>query len=113
MENNLLFEPDAKTRVATAMSASLSFSAERKYLDGIDSDQTEFELRPLPNSTRLDAKWIAIRQVGRPLEHGPEQCFTAIQKILYSCFRPKEVQLLFLIIGDGDECSMYLVDRSN
>lgn len=108
MENNLLFEPDAKTRVATAMSASLSFSAERKYLDGIDSDQTEFELRPLPNSTRLDAKWIAIRQVGRPLEHGPEQCFTAIQKILYSCFRPKEVQLLFLIIGDGDECSMYL-----
>ena len=49
-----------------------------------------------------------IRQIGKPLEESAESCFTAIQKILYSCFLPKETQLLFLIVGNGTENKLYL-----
>ena len=108
MEKNNYLEPAAKARVATAMAASLSFCSERKYLERITSDDSPFSIQANPRSSQLDAKWIAITQVGRPLEKGAENCFTAIQKILYSCFLPKEIQLLFLIIGDGEENHMYI-----
>lgn len=113
MANINPYEPAAKARVATAMSASLSFCAERKYLQDIDSENSRFKICPLANSAQLDAKWISIKQVGRPVEKGPENCFVAIQKILYSCFIPKKVQLLFLIVGNGEECNMYLGLRGN
>ena len=108
MANINPYEPIAKARVATAMSASLSFCAERKYLEDIDSEKSPFQIHPLTNSAQLEAKWISIKQVGRPVEKGPENCFVAIQKILYSCFIPKKVQLLFLITGNGEECNMYI-----
>lgn len=108
MEKYNPLEPIAKARVATAMAASLSFCSERKYLERISAEDSLFTLQASPRSSQLDAKWIAITQVGRPLEKGAENCFTAIQKILYSCFLPKEIQLLFLIIGDGEENHMYV-----
>lgn len=108
MANISPFEPAAKARVATAMAASFSFCSERKYLAEISHEDSFFELRANPSATQLDAKWIAIKQVGRPLEKSAEHCFTAMQKILYSCFLPKEMQLLFLIVGTGTECKMYL-----
>ena len=95
------------------MSAALSFCAERKYLENIDSETSPFQIHPIANSAQLKAKWIAIKQVGRPVEKGPENCFVAIQKILYSCFIPKKIQLLFLITGKGEECNMYLGLRGN
>lgn len=101
-------EPVAKARVATAMAASLSFCSERKYLEGITKEDAPFILRATSRTSQLDVKWIAVTQVGKPLEKSAENCFIAIQKILYSCFLPKEVQLLFLIIGDGYENSMYI-----
>ena len=90
MANINPYEPVAKARVATAMSASLTFCAERKYLQDIDSENSPFKIRPLTNSAVLEARWISIKQVGRPVEKGPENCFVAIQKILYSCFIPKK-----------------------
>lgn len=108
MENYNPLEPVAKARVATAMSASLSFCSERKYLERISSENSPFILHAESRSSQLDAQWIAVTQVGRPLEKGAENCFTAIQKILYSCFMPKEIQLLFLIIGDGESNHMYI-----
>ncbi len=105
-------ESIAKAHVATAMSASLSFCSERKYLDDIDKEGALFQLHASIRSTQASAKWIAIKQVGRPLEKGPENCFVAIQKILYACFFPKEAQLLFLIIGEKGESNMYIGLRS-
>ena len=108
MANISPYEPAAKARVATAMAASFSFCSERKYLAEISRDDSFFKLRAVPSPAQLEAKWIAIKQVGRPLEKSAEHCFTAMQKILYSCFLPKEMQLLFLIVGTGSECKMYL-----
>jgi hypothetical protein len=90
------------------MAASLSFCSERKYLEGITKEDAPFILRATSRTSQLDVKWIAVTQVGKPLEKSAENCFIAIQKILYSCFLPKEVQLLFLIIGDGYENSIYV-----
>lgn len=108
MNNELqYFEPAAKVLAATAMSQTVSFCMERKYLSGIERGDC-FKLKAEEQLDSLDASWIRIKQVGKPLEDSAENCFTAIQKILYSCFIPDEVQLLFLISGDSKENCMYL-----
>ena len=114
MENQLtkITESDLKMQTATAMAQTLSFSFERKYLETFSSVGTNdvqlFHLKEIATSAKSDAQWIAITQVGRPLKDNAEFCFTAMQKILYSCFLPKKTQLLFLITNDGVESKMYL-----
>ena len=97
-------EPAAKALAATAVSQTLSFCMERKYLQDITSEDNQlFEVEPLPTTSITQATWIEVQQVGRPLEKSAESCFTAIQKILFSCFLPKDIQLLFLVTGNGRE----------
>jgi len=106
-------EPVAKALAATAVSQTLSFCMERKYLQDITSEDNQlFEIEALPSTSITQATWIEVRQVGRPLEKSAESCFTAIQKILFSCFLPKEIQLLFLVTGNGQENKLYLGLRS-
>lgn len=104
------FEPLAKTLAATNMAQSLSFCMERKYLQGIDNAVSAdlFHLEASAPVADSNVKWINVTQIGRPLENSAENCFTAIQKILYSCFLPKKVQLIFLVIGHNGKSSMYL-----
>lgn len=115
MEQQLqALEPAAKVLAATALSQSLSFCTERKYLEKIGNKNLNdiFLLEAIPCTLKEEAAWIEIKQVGKPLEESTESCFTAIQKILFSCFLPKETQLLFLIIGNGGESKLYLGLRS-
>lgn len=104
------FEPLAKTLAATNMAQSLSFCMERKYLQGVDNVLATglFHLKAVSPVSDSSVKWISISQIGRPLEDSAENCFTAIQKILYSCFIPKEIQLIFLVVGHEGKSSMYL-----
>lgn len=109
MANELITrEHDAKMLAATALSESLSFCMERKYLQQITDADSVFELEAIPVSSATSVAWIEIKQIGRPLDKSAENCFTAIQKILYSCFLPKEMQLIFLVIGNGAENKLYL-----
>lgn len=101
------YEPAAKLMAATAVSQSFSFCMERKYLQNIEKGEI-FSLKAVPSTVENDAAWIRISQVGKPLKEDAESCFTAIQKILYSCFLPKEMQLLFLVVGDKQESYLYL-----
>lgn len=106
-------EPVAKALAATAVSQTLSFCMERKYLQNITSEDNQlFEIEALPSTAITQATWIEVQQIGRPLEKSAESCFTAIQKILFSCFLPKEIQLLFLVTGNGQENKLYLGLRS-
>lgn len=104
------FEPLAKTLAATNMAQSLSFCMERKYLQDIDKATSDsiFRLSAKAPVSDSSVKWIQISQVGRPIENSAESCFNAIQKILYSCFLPKNVQLVFLVTGHQGKSSMYL-----
>lgn len=114
MKNSLALqqmEPAAKVIAATAVAQSFSFCMERKYLHNITSSEV-FQLKALPPTMETEPTWIEITQIGKPLEDSAESCFTAIQKILYSCYLPKEMQLVFLIIGNNGENSMYLGLRS-
>ena len=90
-------ESIAKVLAATSISQSLSFCMERKYLEKIDDANLNpyFTLKEVPTTSKNDVSWLEITQVGKPLEQSSENCFTAMQKILYSCFMPKETQLLF------------------
>lgn len=100
-------EPVTKALAATAISQSFSFCMERKYLQNIEIGEL-FQLNSVSDSITTDAAWISISQVGRPLDKTAESCFTAIQKILYSCFVPKEMQLLFLVLGNEKDNRLYL-----
>lgn len=112
MRNELqTMEPAAKVLAATAISNSLSFCMERKYLQGIDCEEA-FCLEASAPAASNTAAWIKVCQVGKPLDDSANNCFTAIQKILYSCFLPKETQLVFLVIGDNGVTSLYLGVRT-
>ena len=108
MDNELQrYEPAAKLMAATAISQSFSFCMERKYLQNIEKGEL-FSLKAIPAAIENDVAWIRIAQVGKPLKEDAESCFTAIQKILYSCFLPKEMQLLFLVVGEHQESRLFL-----
>ena len=112
MERNMIpSEPVAKVLAATAISESLSFCLERKYLQNIDKEEL-FEMQAVAPSTGNVTAWIKINQVGKPMEESSESCFTAIQKILYSCFLPKEAQLLFLVLGENGVTSLFVGVRT-
>lgn len=106
-------EPTAKILAATTLSQSLSFCMERKYLQHIASKDAAnpFTLQVHEATAQLEPMWIKISQVGRPLNK-IEDCFTAIQKILYACFLPHQTQLLFMIVGDGVQNQLYLGVRA-
>ena len=99
-----------KMYAATAMAQTLSFSMERKYLEKIGDEgfNTIFKMHEIEITPKADVSWIEISQVGKPINNEATDCFTAIQKILYSCFMPQETQLLFLIIKDSGINKMYL-----
>lgn len=109
------FEPTAKILAANGIAQSLSFTAERKYLNVVTADSSPLYLE-VPEVHRIDNPsspfWLKISQVGRPLEDSPERCFTAIQKILTSCFMPCKTQLIFIVRGNKGVYEMYLGIRS-
>ena len=67
-----------------------------------------FTLKEVPTTSKNDVSWLEITQVGKPLEQSSENCFTAMQKILYSCFMPKETQLLFFDYRKRKRNRLYL-----
>ena len=65
MENQMqTLEPAAKVLAATALSQSLSFCTERKYLEKIGDKSLNdiFSLEAIPGTLREEAAWIEIRQ---------------------------------------------------
>ena len=105
------FEPQAKMMAANGIAQSLSFVSERKYLNGITDKSVPFVLE-IPKNHRIDSPadpyWIKITQIGKPIENSAENCFTAIQKILSTCFMPHKAQLVFLVSGEGGSYHLYL-----
>lgn len=103
------FEPMAKLLAADAVAQSLTFSTERKYLSGINKNSSPFCLSLAPRSYTPSApSWIRISQVGKSISNNAEQCFSAIQKILTSCFIPNKSQLIFVIHSKDGNFEMYL-----
>ena len=96
---------------ANGIAQSLSFVSERKYLNGITDKSVPFVLE-IPKNHRIDSPadpyWIKITQIGKPIENSAENCFTAIQKILSTCFMPHKAQLVFLVSGEGGSYHLYL-----
>ena len=89
MENfPVISESAAKVMAATSLSQTLSFCMERKYLEKIGDITLNplFCLKEIDTTTKNSVSWIEIIQIGKPLNESSEECFTAIQKILYSCF---------------------------
>lgn len=109
------FEPTARILAANGLAQSLSFTSERKYLNVVTANSTPLSLE-IPTNHRIDNPaapfWLKITQVGRPLEEQPEICFTAIQKVLTSCFLPRKTQLIFVVSGNSGKYEMYLGVRS-
>lgn len=112
MNNVTLAESEAKMQAASILSQSVSLCLERKYLEKITEKQASFALKCVPLTSANPVSWISISQVGKPLNDTIENCFTTIQKILYSCHLPNEMQLLFLVTGGVRGCKLYIGIRS-
>lgn len=107
------FEPVAKILAANGIAQSLSFLMERKYLQEIHNNSYSFSLdKPKKLDSPSMPFWIQISQVGKPLDENTENCFTAIQKVLTTCFIPGTVQLLFLVNNEDGVSNMFLGIRS-
>ena len=108
------FEPTAKILAANGIAQSLSFTSERKYLNGISSSSSPLCLELFSKRRDLPSApyWIKISQVGKPIDDSAEKCFTAIQKILTTCFLPTKTQLIFVVHGENGVYEMYLGLRS-
>lgn len=108
------FEPTAKILAANGIAQSLSFTSERKYLNGITSSSSPLCLELFSNRRDLPSApyWIKISQVGKPIDDSAEKCFTAIQKMLTTCFLPTKTQLIFVVHGENGVYEMYLGLRS-
>ena len=100
------FNPALRLMAANNLAKSLSFCTERKYLEGNNS-QIQFVAEDVLQG-RFNAYWIKLRQVGKPLSDSTEDCFTAMQKILGSCFFPQKTQLLFLLKCEDGVSSLYI-----
>jgi len=99
----------AQLSTSTAMAMSTSYCLERKTLAGLSDSSSIYSLYARTNgdSQLLKTNWIQIDQVGRPKEDNLKECFSALQNILHSCSFPNK-QLLFLIIGENRQFSIYL-----
>ncbi len=108
------FEPMAKILAANGIAQSLSYTLERKYLNGITANSSPMYLELLSMRQDLPSApyWIKLSQVGKPIADSAEKCFSAIQKILTTCFIPNKVQLIFLVHGKNGIYEMYLGLRS-
>ena len=106
-----IIDPQSRIVAGTAISNTLSFSLERKYLDGILYNTTSegFNVKVKTGITgSLQPQWIKIDQIGKPLKDNLEECFSSIQKILASFHMPGKIQLLFLVNSTAGEISLYL-----
>lgn len=108
------FEPTAKVLAANGIAQSLSFTTERKYLHNISGISSPFALESPSQKTDVPTQpmWIQITQVGKPVNNDAEKCFTAIQKILSTCFIPGKVQLIFLIHSESGVSNLFLGIRT-
>lgn len=100
------FNPAMRLMAANNLAMSLSLCTERKYLDTRNT-KIKYVAEDILLGTH-DACWIKILQVGRPLSDATEDCFTAMQKILGSCFLPERTQLLFLVKCEEGVSSLYI-----
>lgn len=107
--SNQQFDPIARVLAANAMAQSLSFCTERKYLDAIDVYDSGFQIVGcLEKNISKEPYWIKISQIGKPLNDRIEDCFTAIQKIIHSCFLPYRSQLIFIVHNEKKIANLYL-----
>lgn len=107
-----IVESEAKMQAASILSQSVSLCLERKYLEKIAEEPTSFALKCIPSTSAKPVTWISVNQVGKPLNDAIENSFTTIQKILFSCHLPKEMQLLFLVTGGLHGCKLYIGIRN-
>ena len=106
-----IIDPQSRIVAGNAISKTLSYSLERKYLDGIlyNTASEGFNVKVKTGITgSLQAQWIKIDQIGKPLKDNLEECFSSIQKILASFHLPGKIQLLFLVNSTAGEISLYL-----
>ncbi len=114
IEEKRPLEPMAKVLAANGIAQSLSFTSERKYLNGISASTFPFALEFASKRVDLPGTpyWIKITQVGKPIDDSAESCFTAIQKILSACHLPSKTQLIFLVHGELGIFEIFLGVRS-
>ena len=106
------FKDAAKVLAATAMANSIRYMSNREYLNELPttSCQNHYTLGDGPNDSILNQshiRWIKVEQIGKHADDS-HKCFSAMQKILFSCHDSQRKQIIFLVNGDGNKVDLYI-----
>ena len=109
LEINSDIPPSAEDLIKTGdlISKSLMFALKRSYLrsDVIGNHTIQIDENAMPN--QLDAAFIRIDQVGKPVEENFENYFSAIQTAL-AASHDKRYTFVYFITNDGVRARIYL-----
>lgn len=101
--------PIPKVKVAENLVEGVKYLAKRDILADISMRESEFALT-CKEAKYLDfpIEWVKIGQVGLCHEFTNHQYYSAIQKVLLSCYKPDSFQFVYLVYGDGEKLTLYL-----
>ena len=99
----------SKISAANAIAQTLSYSLERKFLNGDGDPDSLCRLVMVGDADHGMAgfRWLKVSQVGKFSPDSRLNCFEAMQSILHSCNMP-DTSLTFLILGDKGIFSLYM-----
>ncbi len=102
----------AKTDIAKLMMSGVQTLTQRDILNYTSSsDVVQYDISNIISEDH-SVEWIKIDQVGRNSEFKSHKYYSVMQKALFSCHRPGQIQVIFMIHGDGEKLNLYLGIRN-
>lgn len=98
-----------KAILAETLVTGVQYLSRREVLSDIASEGTMMELSCRePRYADNPIEWMKIEQVGLTPNLSAHMYYTAIQKALFSCHKPDQIQIIFMIHGDGEKINLYI-----
>lgn len=98
-----------RARLAETLVTGVQYLSRREVLSDIASEGTMMELSCRePKYVNNSIEWMKIEQVGLTPGLSSHMYYSAIQKALFSCHKPDQLQVIFMIHGDGEKINLYI-----
>lgn len=99
----------SRVKLAENLVEGVQYLSKRGVLAEISANNPSFSLTCLsPQYSNSAVEWLKVEQVGICHEYTSHQFYSVIQKALFSCHQPGNVQIIFMIYGDGEKVNLYI-----
>lgn len=98
----------SRVRLAENLIEGVQYLSKRGVLAELSANTPFFTLTcSEPQFQNSQIEWLRIEQVGLCHEYSAHQYYSVIQKALFSCHRPDQSQIIFMVYGDGEKVNLY------